>query len=346
MSTTDATTAPNARGSAYAELSRRVRQAGLLDRRPAYYAVKIAVNLALLAAGAAAFVRLGSSWYQLIVAVFLAVVFTQMAFVGHDAGHRQIFSRRFANAMVGLVHGNLLTGLSYHWWVDKHNRHHAHPNEDGRDPDIGAGAIAFLDRHAADRGRVGRLVARHQAFLFFPMMLLEALHLHYASVTAVTRGRVRYRWSEVVLLGIHLVGYATVLLLLVLSPVQALVFFAVHQGLFGLYLGCSFAPNHKGMPIITEHDSIDYLDRQVLTSRNVTGGWFVEFVLGGLNHQIEHHLFPSMPRPSLRRSRGLVRAFCHQHGLPYTEASLLSSYAQALRHLHSVGVAARPATTR
>ncbi len=111
----------------------------------------------------------------------------------------------------------------------------------------------------------------------------------------------------------------------------------MQQGLFGLYLGCSFAPNHKGMPILTAADSSDFLRRQVLTSRNVHGGWLTDFALGGLNYQIEHHLFPSMPRPNVRRSQALVRSFCQQQGLPYCQTSLARSYAQALRHLNTVG---------
>jgi fatty acid desaturase len=83
----------------------------------------------------------------------------------------------------------------------------------------------------------------------------------------------------------------------------------------------------------------------VLTSRNVAGSRLVDFVLGGLNYQIEHHLFPNMPRPNLRRAQPLIRAFCQQHDLPYTEASMFGSYAQAVRHLHAVGAPLRPAPT-
>jgi hypothetical protein len=74
-----------------------------------------------------------------------------------------------------------------------------------------------------------------------------------------------------VLLTVHLAGYLTVVLL-VLSPVRAVVFIVVQQGLFGLYLGCSFAPNHKGMPILAADDRTDFLRRQVLTSRSIRGG--------------------------------------------------------------------------
>jgi fatty acid desaturase len=134
----------------------------------------------------------------------------------------------------------------------------------------------------------------------------------------------------------HIGGYLTIVFL-VLSPFKALVFIVVQQALFGLYLGLSFAPNHKGMPMLDADDETDFLRRQVLTSRNVRGGWLVDFLLGGLNYQIEHHLFPSMARPNLRRSQALIRGFCEQHGVRYCETTLLRSYAQALRHLHAVG---------
>ncbi len=332
-----------ARGSDYAVLCRQVRDAGLLRRRPGYYSVKISANILLLLAGVTAFVLLGRSWYQLLVAAFLAFVFTQIAFVGHDAGHRQIAGSRRINDLLGVLHGNLLVGLSYGWWVAKHNRHHANPNHEGRDPDLGGGSVVALTAgHAQARtGRPGRVLARAQAYLFFPMLLLEGLHLHVASVRALVGGPSRRsRAAEGLLLGGHLIGYLTALFV-VLSPLQAVAFIVVHQCLFGLYMGCAFAPNHKGMPILTDESRLDYLRRQVLTSRNIRGGRFADFVLGGLNYQIEHHLFPSMPRPSLRRVQPLVRAHCRRHDLAYLESTIVGSYTQVLRHLHTVAAPLR-----
>jgi fatty acid desaturase len=91
------------------------------------------------------------------------------------------------------------------------------------------------------------------------------------------------------------------------------------------------------MPILAADDQTDFLRRQVLTSRNVRGSRLIDFALGGLNYQIEHHLFPSMPRPNLRHSQAIVREFCHQHGIAYCQTTLLRSYAQTLQHLHQVG---------
>jgi fatty acid desaturase len=330
------------RWSDYTQLSRQIKQAGLLDRRHGYYAAKIVLNLGLLAAGGVAFVALEDSWWQLVTAAYLAVVFTQIAFVGHDAGHRQISRSRRANNLIGLVHANLLVGISFGWWVAKHDRHHSNPNHEDLDPDIDIPALAFTAGQARDKRGLARMVARYQAYLFFPLLLLEAAQLHVASAKAIVRDTGRATVVEALLLLLHFVGYVTALFL-VLSPLQAAVFVLIQQGLFGLYLGCSFAPNHKGMPTLTDAEELDFLRTQVLTSRNVRGSRLVDFLLGGLNYQIEHHLFPSMPRPNLRRAQPLVRAFCTQHDLPYTEATMVGSYGEALRHLYTVAAPLRPA---
>ena len=106
--------AATGRWGEYTQLSRRSgrRAAG---RRRGWYWVRIGLNLALLAAGWVGFVVLGESWWQLLTAAYLAVVATQLAFVGHDAGHRQIFRSRWANDLVGLVHANVLVGVSFDW---------------------------------------------------------------------------------------------------------------------------------------------------------------------------------------------------------------------------------------
>ena len=142
-------------------------------------------NPEALAAGWAVFVLVGDSWWQLAVAVFLAVMFTQAGFLGHDAGHRQISGSRRASYILGILVGNLSIGLSYGWWVSKHNRHHAHPNTEGADPDIMLGALAFTSAQADGSRGAARVLYRYQACLFFPLLLLEAVNLHAASIRAL-----------------------------------------------------------------------------------------------------------------------------------------------------------------
>jgi fatty acid desaturase len=332
------------RGSPFSQLLHGVKKAGLLERRSRYYAWKITLTAALWVGGWVAFVMIGDSWWQVGVAVFFAVIFTQLGFLGHDAGHRQVFGSRRANHVIGVMLANLAIGLSYGWWIDKHSRHHAHPNDEDKDPDIGVGAFVFTTAQAKASRGFSRWRYRYQAYAFFPLLLLEAINLRVASIRYLAGRDERRRAREVLLLGAHMAAYLIVVFV-VLSPIHAVVFVAVHQGLFGLYMGCSFAPNHKGMPTLSHAEENDFLRRQVLTSRNVRGGWFVDLALGGLNYQIEHHLFPSMPRPNLRRAQLLVRAYCAEHGVPYTQTSLIDSYRQALRHLNTVGRSMLPAST-
>ena len=322
--------------SDHARLTRLIRQEGLLDRRPGYYTVKIITNAALFAAGWIGFALLVNTWYQLLIAAFMAVLFTHIAFLGHDIGHRQVFRTRRAAEVAGVVHGNLAIGLSRGWWVDKHNRHHSHPNHVGKDPDIGEGVIVWTPEQAGRRRGAGRFLARRQGQLFFPLLLLQGLNLHVSSIRALTQQPVRRRCIEGGTLLVHGVAYLGALFT-VLPPGKAVAFLAVHKAVFGLYMGSTFAPNHKGMPIFGADEKIDYLRRQVLTSRNVRGGRMTDFLLGGLNYQIEHHLFPSMPRPCLRRARPIVQAYCRDHGIAYCETGLLTSYRQVLRHLNEVG---------
>ena len=324
---------PTTAGSDFAELHRRITAAGLLRRRPAYYAVRLTVVALMLIGGWTAFVLVGASWWSLAVAAFLGVTFAQVALVAHDLAHRQVFRTAGPSARAGRIVGNLGIGMSYGYWMDKHTRHHANPNHDDLDPDVGPGVLVWRPEEA--RGRGWR--TRHQAYLFFPLLALLGLSLRRDSIRALRAGRVKRRGLEAVLLGLHIAGYVAALLL-VLTPLQALAFFAVHQGLFGVYLGMTFAPNHKGMP--HPDGTEDFLRKQVLTSRNVRGGWLTTATLGGLNYQIEHHLFPAMPTPNLPKAQPIVRHYCAEIGVTYEMTGLIASYRAALRHLNEVGMEA------
>ncbi|MEW2358524.1 acyl-CoA desaturase [Spirillospora sp. NPDC029432] len=335
--------APRSRtgGSDFGPLARQVRAAGLLERRRGYYAWAVGANLAATAGIWAAIGWFGASWWVVLLGVPLALVTARTAFLGHDAGHRQIAASHRANRWLGLLLGNVMLGMGYGWWNDKHNRHHANPNHVGKDPDVGEGVLAWT-REQAERheGRFARWFTRNQARLFFPLLLLEGLNLKLGTALDLRRLPAREKALEGVLLAVHVVGYLGLVFTL-LSPGKALVLIAIHQGLFGVHLGCAFAPNHKGMEMPEGDVRLDHLRRQVLTSRNVRGGVVTDWMLGGLNYQIEHHLFPSVPRPNLRRLRPLVREHCAAVGLPYAEEGAVESYRQALRHMGEVGAAAR-----
>jgi fatty acid desaturase len=331
---------PQEAGSDFARLTKKITAAGLMRRRPVYYVVRMSLVAVLYLAGWAGFVLLGNSWWTLAAAGFLALVFGQVALVAHDVGHRQVFRLRRASMWTGRIAGNLGIGMGYGWWQDKHSRHHANPNHEELDPDVTPDVLVWTRNQARAATGLPRLIGRSQAYLFFPLLTLEGFNLHVAGVRALANRSLKQRRAEGLLLFTHFALYLAALFV-VLPPGKAVAFLAVHQCLFGLYLGSIFAPNHKGMPTLTGKDRPDFLRRQVLTSRNVRGSWFTDIALGGLNYQIEHHLFPNMPTPQLRKAQPIVRGYCQELEVGYLETGLLKSYRQALRSLHDAGAPLR-----
>lgn len=322
----------------YRKLTQAANDAGLMERRRGFYWSMMAVMVITTGLLAAGMWLLGDSWFQLILAALLGVVMAQIGFLGHEAAHQQIFSSTRWNQWASRVLGGLFAGLSHRWWINKHNRHHMNPNKIGHDPDVGSRVLAFTPQASNDRSGLGARLARRQGYFFMPLLFFEGFQLHVASVkTLISRRRVPYRWVEIIFVGVRLAAYVS-FVFWVMSPALATAFVIVQVGVFGFFLGGAFAPNHIGMPTVPAHVQIDFLRRQVLMSRNIRGGWWVHFLMGGLEYQIEHHLFPRAPRPQLRRLQPLVRDFCASHDVTYTETSMGQAFATVLSYLNQVGI--------
>lgn len=330
----------------YHELLDEVRQAGLMDPRRDYYTLKIAVNLLLMSACWTAFVVIGDSWWQLLVAAVLGIAFVQCGFLGHDAGHKQVSRSKRAAEVLGLVHLNLLMGVANGWWVNHHNLHHSDPNNLDKDPDTLRRQVIFDVDELPAKGRTAfrRFVIRFQPVMFFALLGQESWRVHLAGFQSARAGVLRNARCELGLVVLHAVLFVCAVFL-VLSPLLAVSFILVSQTVLGLYLGAVFAPNHKGMVVHRGDIEIDWLHRQVLTSRNIRSGRLSDFLFGGLNYQIEHHLFPSMPRVNLRRVRPIVRRYCADHGIAYCEVSMWASYRAVARYLGDVSRQARAGET-
>jgi fatty acid desaturase len=328
----------------YAELKRLIKQSGLLERQPLYYAGKTAFTLGLLAVSLALLFVLDDTRFQLLNAAYLAFVFVQISLLAHDFGHRQFsFRTPWKNDWLTLVFGNLLLGVSRQWWIDKHNEHHGHPNQMDVDPDVDIPLLAFEEEQALEKRGFARFVVKHQAALIFPLSLLQAISMLRSSIEFLAAKRAKSPLVEALTICAHFALYFG-LLFSVLEPLKAMLFIAVHRGLFGTYMVSIFAPNHKAMPILERDSKVDFLRRQVLTSRNVVAHPVTDFWYGGLNYQIEHHLFPRLPRNKLREAQPIIRDFCRDHCIAYHETSVLQSYREILQHLHEVGAPLREAT--
>jgi len=322
--------------SDYALLKRRVKDAGLLDKQPWYYAICITANLGMLSVCLLLLVVLRNPWLVALDAVALGLVSGQLGFQLHDAGHKQMFERNWKNHLVGYLTGNGLLGMSFGWWVDKHNRHHASPNHVDDDPDINNLAIAYNREQALERRGPMRLLAAYQAFAFFPMLFFLGVSMHVSSIAFLSGATAKRRWLELGIIAGHAVVYFG-LLFLFLGPWLAILVIAIHKGVAGFYMASVFAPNHKGMPQVDDEDQLDFLRLQVLTARNVRSGAATDLWYGSLNYQIEHHLFPAMPRNRVRAAHRIVREYCGEVGVPYYETSMIQSYRELLAFLHEVG---------
>jgi fatty acid desaturase len=328
----------------FGDLSAQVEEAGLMAPRRNYYRANIALNLGLTAACWVALFMIGDSWWQLVTAVVLALIFLQSGNIAHDAGHRQITKSRSRIRLLGLFHMNLLIGTAFGWWENQHNRHHSNPNNLDRDPDTLRRQVIFHVDELAAKGtsRFRRFIIRFQSVMFFVLLGQEAWRLHAAGFRAARAGQLKAPATEIGLILLHAAIYLSTVFM-VMSPGKAIVFILLSQAVFGVCLGALFAPNHKGMAVHRDDVNVDWLHRQVLTSRNIRSTRLTDFFYGGLNYQIEHHLFPAMPRVNLRSARPIVMRYCQAHGIPYHEVAVRQSYRDVARYLAEVSAQARQA---
>jgi len=318
-----------------------VQSLDLMRRAYAYYAIRIAMLAVALTGVWVAFALIGNSWIQMGVAAALGIVLTQIIFYSHDAAHRQIFSSHRANETTALIMGTLVGGVSLAWWNNKHNKHHAAPNQIGKDSDIDASIVHFFPPPVPPRRPILAFLHRNQGWWFYGILTVEMLNLHAQSIQAlITRPGMKRRWTESAMLLVRLGGYVA-LLFVFLTPGKAAAFIGVQMAVTGVYLGTSFAASHIGMAILPHDSRIDFFRRQVLTSRNVSGGRVASFAMGGLNYQIEHHLFPNMPRPHLHKAVPIVQNYCANKSIEYHEVTILRAWRMVAVYLNKVGLSSR-----
>src|SRR5690606_3845560 len=153
--------------ASFSSLRDAIQAGGLLKRQPVRYTLLLVVLFAALGGAIAGFILLGDSWFQLLIAAAFGIIFTQFAFFSHEAAHRQVLASGPANDRLGRWIGNGMVGMSYQWWMSKHTRHHANPNQLSRDPDIEIDVFSFHDEAAAARTGLVGAFSRRQAWVFY-----------------------------------------------------------------------------------------------------------------------------------------------------------------------------------
>ena len=326
---------PKGTSKEYTELRKLVKAEGLMERTVPRYMLWVSIVLLAWGASMSVFVLVDNFWLLLLNTFFLAVVHVQLGFLGHDFAHNQVFEKKKLNDIFFLMTTHLLMGNYFSWWTSTHNAHHANPNHEHDDPDVNRPGLAHTRKQALEKRGLERLMTKYQAFLFIPLMFFITAYVRSECIKKILRRESRYPFWELGLYVVHYVGYLA-FFFTALPWWQALTFLVIHQGLGGFYLGMTFAPNHKGMPVIQDGMDIGFLRQQVITARNIKPGPLIDFCYGGLNYQIEHHLFPSMPRKNLPRAREIVMEFCRERNIPYAETSVMESCTNILKYFHEV----------
>lgn len=325
----------------YVELKKIIKGSGLLEPSHTYYIFKSIVAFATIGAAVALTLWLAGSAWVLTAAVFMGFASTQTALLAHDVGHRQTFRGRTINTIGRVVFGNLLLCVSHTWWNDKHNQHHATPNHIDEDPDIRLPFVVITPEQIAQRPRLFRPLLTIQGFLFPLMLPLQSTGMRITSIQHLRSGESKRPGVEAAFMIAHVVLYGA-LLWAIGNAWLAVGYVVIHQATFSLYNSTVFASNHKGMALIRPDQRLGFFREQVLTSRNIRKGPIVDFLYGGLNYQVEHHLFPTMPRNNLSKSQPIIRQFCEERGIPFHVTGVIQCYREIFENFQRVGSAQEP----
>ena len=333
--------------SQFTEILHRVKNAGLLTKKPSFYVIRLSVISAIASglwvAGGFLGKLVDQHWAWIfgafLIVGLLGVMAAQYGFIAHEAAHRQIFRSNKANDWAGLILANLFAGLSYGFWLRKHNKHHQKPNQIGEDPDIAIRVLSFTVESRDEKKGVERWFTNRQGYLFPLLLLFTGFDLLLDSLASLKRKdrKIGTRTLEFALMIVRQTA-PYVILTLMFGWAWAIALWVFMMLMFGFFMGAAFAPNHKGMPLVPKDSKIDFFQRQVLTSRNIRGSWLTDNLMGGLNYQVEHHLFPSMARPNLAKAHKIVVQYCKENAIPLVEMNLLSSYMVVMRYLNDVGL--------
>lgn len=357
----------------YRDLRSQLIMMGLFKSNKLYYVYKSCFNVGMWATACAMVYFSDNVVVHFAAALLLGLFFQQCGWLSHDYLHHQVFRKRKYGDYAGIFFGNFCQGYSVQWWKNKHNGHHAVPNlhsssatsQDG-DPDIDTMPLLAWSLKQAQSYReltadgkdsaVTKFFVRNQAMFYFPILLLarlswmnESFKLAFgfgaatenAALEMEKRG-LQYPVLERSAIILHYVwavavssGYGT------WSIPYSIAFFMTMTCSCGLFLATVFGLGHNGMATYDADARPDFWKLQVTTTRNVTGGhgipqWFVDWFCGGLQYQVDHHLFPSMPRHNLAKAHKLVASFCKEWDVRYHEADLVDGTVEVLQHLSHV----------
>eukprot|EP00300_Choanocystis_sp_HF-7_P035124 c48461_g1_i1.p1 GENE.c48461_g1_i1~~c48461_g1_i1.p1 ORF type:complete len:437 (+),score=46.00 c48461_g1_i1:69-1379(+) len=328
---------------------------GLFKSSKFFYARMIGISTAFLAIALFCFLTRSDPLFRAIGALALAIFWQQNGWISHDFLHYSVFATRFSNWVLPWIYGAVGAGYTYIWWSRKHNTHHAVPNTIDGDPDIDTmPVLAWSERNIARKGPLGavaRFWLRHQHIAFLPLLAFARLSWTVQSGLTVFEDGSDYpqwrrdhraytRWRFVEGFGQVLYWSWTLTLFFATMPFrEALTWYLIAQAASGVLLALPFVLNHSGMDIYSEGTTGQrtFFELQACTGRNISPSVFMNWFTGGLNFQIEHHLYPRMPRHNTAIIAPEVEALCRKHGVRYHSVGFVAGVWEVVEYPRKVG---------
>lgn len=311
-------------------LRAELKAAHVFEHRERSGWIKLALMLAALLACCTG-IALGPTWAWLLLVPAAALATTTATLIGHEGSHGSFSGKSRQNQL--LVHLTLpaFAGISGLYWKHKHNGlHHGHPNVVGSDPDIELYPIATSRADYERSGPALRWFQRNlQGVLFWPASTTLSTFMRIPSYTFLvrqlrTRGLTRPLAIDAACLVAH---YALWLVIpsLLFGFWQAFALYMAVWALVGVMLAVIFTPAHLGLPLMEDqhHDWRHQLD----TTRNIRTPRWLSYFYVGLEHQLEHHIFPQIPHQNLARAGVIMRRWCAENGLPYRDVGWFEALA-------------------
>lgn len=275
----------------------------------------------------------------LLSGFLIAAAQAQAGWLQHDMGHASVFSTSRLNQWGQFIVLDIFKGASSRWWNYRHNQHHARTNIVDKDPDISIPKLFLLGTKLPVlwgqkklRGYFPHNWQQVYFWLFGPPFLLTIYFL-YENLYFLFRRR-------------NLLGVVFPLAFsgrLYLLCVNVLGIWGVLGYYFYIRLVESFwfmictQINHITMEVDDDDDDLDWITLNAITTCNVERSFFNDWFTGHLNFQIEHHLFPQMPRHNLYKAQPYVRALFQKHDLVYVEKNLSDGILDIYRCLKKSG---------
>jgi len=297
-----------------------------------------------------------------IGAVALGLFWQQIAFVGHDLGHNGVSGSLEIDSLRGLLIGPALTGISFSWWKSTHNAHHIATNSATGDPDVQHTPLLALSTHFFESlwstfhkkrmgfGSIARLVVSHQHLFFYPLMFFARWNLYFqgwcklflepkTKWAAAESMAIIFFWTWV--LGLTFAVGRTESTFLAAFPAR-LLFLITSNGVAGI-LNVQISLSHFAEPTIrgrATDSGVSFLEAQLRGTMNITVPPELDYTFGGLQFQIEHHLFPRLPAEKLRSVQPLIRGLAEKHGITYKTMTFVEANVKLFESLQEIAASA------